>query len=92
MAETVKMPKWGLSMEEATILEWMYGPGDEVAQGDVLASVESEKAEMELPSPVAGVFAKALVPEEETVTVGTDICIIAADRAEYEAEFASEAA
>ncbi|MBX5469556.1 MAG: biotin attachment protein [Thermoleophilaceae bacterium] len=92
MAEIVKMPKWGLSMEEGTITEWMVGPGEDVAQGEVLAMVESEKAQMELPSPVGGVFAKALVEEGQTVEVGTDVCVIAADRAEYEAEFASEAA
>ena len=92
MAEVVKLPKWGLSMEEATIVEWMLGPGDDVAQGEALATVESEKAEMELPSPVTGVFAKALVDEGETIDVGTELCVVAADRAEYDADFASEAA
>ena len=87
----MKMPKWGLSMEEGTILEWMVGPGEEVAQGEVLATVESEKAEMELPSPVAGVFAKALVEEQATVGVGTELCVIAADRAEFDAEFDAKA-
>lgn len=85
MAEIVKLPKWGLSMEEGTIVEWMVGPGDEVAQGDVLATVESEKAQMDLPAPVGGVFARALVEEGETVDVGVELCVIAADRAEYEA-------
>lgn len=92
MAEIVKLPKWGLSMEEATIIEWMVEPGEDVAQGETLATVESEKAQMELPSPVGGVFAKALVEEDETVPVGTEVCVIAADRAEYEARFAEEAA
>ena len=92
MAEIVKMPKWGLSMEEGTITEWMVGPGEEVAQGEVLASVESEKAQMALPSPVAGVFAKALVEEGETVDVGAQLCVIAADRAEFESAYAGEAA
>jgi pyruvate dehydrogenase E2 component (dihydrolipoamide acetyltransferase) len=92
MAQVVRLPKWGLSMEEATILEWMVAPGEEVAQGEALATVESEKAQMELPTPASGVFAKALVEEGETVPVGTEVCVIAADRAEYEAEFAGEAA
>lgn len=88
MAHVVQMPKWGLSMEEGTIVEWMVGPGDEVAQGEVIATVESEKSQMELPAPVAGVFARALVEEGETVDVGAEVCVIAADRAEYEAEAA----
>jgi pyruvate dehydrogenase E2 component (dihydrolipoamide acetyltransferase) len=92
VATIVKLPKWGLSMEEATITEWMLEPGEDVAQGDVLAMVESEKAQMELPAPTAGVFAKALVDEGDTVEVGEDLCVIAADRAEYEADFAESAA
>jgi pyruvate/2-oxoglutarate dehydrogenase complex dihydrolipoamide acyltransferase (E2) component len=91
MAEIVRMPKWGLSMEEGTVSEWMVGPGDDVEHGEVLAMVESEKAQMELPSPVAGVFARALVQEGQTVDVGVEVCVIAADRAEYDAEFAAEA-
>jgi pyruvate dehydrogenase E2 component (dihydrolipoamide acetyltransferase) len=86
------MPKWGLSMEEGTIVEWMVGPGEDVAQGDVLAMVESEKAQMELPAPSTGVFARTLVDEGEAVDVGVDLCVIAVDRAEYEAEFARESA
>lgn len=88
MAEVVKMPKWGVSMEEGTILEWMVEPGEEVAKGEVLATVESEKAQMELPSPVSGVFLRALVGEGETVEVGTELCLIAQDRSEYDAEAA----
>lgn len=84
MAHVVKLPKWGLTMEEATILEWMLEPGEEVAEGEVLATVESEKAQMELPAPAAGVLARLLVKEDETIEVGTELAIIAADRAEYE--------
>jgi pyruvate dehydrogenase E2 component (dihydrolipoamide acetyltransferase) len=92
VATIVKLPKWGLSMEEGTITEWMLEPGEDVAQGDVLAMVESEKAQMELPAPIAGVFAKAIVEEGDTVAVGEEVCVIAADRAEYEADFAGSAA
>lgn len=92
MAEIVQMPKWGLSMEEGTITEWMVEPGDDVAQGEVIALVESEKAQIELPCPVGGVFAKTLVPEGEAVDVGAELCLIAADRAEFDAQYAGEVA
>ena len=83
MAETVKLPKWGLTMEEATIKEWLLEPGEEVKRGDVIATVESEKADIDLPSPTSGVFAKVLVEDGETVPVGAELAIIAADEAEY---------
>lgn len=84
MAETVKLPKWGLTMEEATIIQWEVEVGDSVAAGDIIAVVESEKVEIDLPSPAAGIVAKFLVDIDDTVPVGTDLMVLAADTAEYE--------
>jgi pyruvate/2-oxoglutarate dehydrogenase complex dihydrolipoamide acyltransferase (E2) component len=78
MAETVIMPKWGLTMEEGTITEWMVGEDDPVENGDILALVETEKTSVELPSPYAGIVARILIEDGETVPVGTPIMIIAA--------------
>jgi len=69
VAFTVTLPKWGLSMEEASIVEWMVGPGEDIAEGDVLASVESEKAVMDLPSPVGGVVIDPFAGGATTVVV-----------------------
>jgi pyruvate dehydrogenase E2 component (dihydrolipoamide acetyltransferase) len=85
MAEIVKLPKFGLTMEEALISEWKVGVGDRIEKGDVLATIESEKVEMELPSPASGVVAKYLVETGETVPVGTEVAVIAADEAELQA-------
>ena len=71
-------------MDEGTIIEWLVSPGAAVAVGDVLALVESEKAQMELPSPAGGILTKLLVAEDETVAVGEPLAVIAADQAEYE--------
>ena len=78
-AITVKLPKFGLTMEEATINEWLIAVGAAVAQGETLATIESEKVEMELPSPVAGVVAEHLVQPGETVPVGTALAVLVAD-------------
>ena len=59
MAETVKLPKWGLTMEEATIVEWLVGEDESVEKGEIIAEVEAEKANIELPSPCSGVVAKS---------------------------------
>ena len=83
MAEIVKLPKFGLTMEEALISEWRVGVGNRIEKGDVLATIESEKVEMELPSPASGVVAEYLVETGETVPVGTEVAVIAADEAEF---------
>ncbi len=82
MAATVKLPKWGLTMEEATINEWLVSVGGRVEAGQALATVESEKVEMELPAPVGGVVAEHLVQPGETVPVGTALAVIVADEEE----------
>lgn len=82
MAEVVKLPKFGLTMEEASVSEWSVDVGQEISKGQILAIIESEKVEMELPSPASGIVAKHLVAPGATVAVGEDVAIIAADREE----------
>lgn len=82
MAATVKLPKFGLTMEEATINAWVVAVGEPVEQGQALALIESEKVEMELPAPVSGLVAEHLVPVGETVPLGTPVAVIVADAAE----------
>jgi pyruvate/2-oxoglutarate dehydrogenase complex dihydrolipoamide acyltransferase (E2) component len=76
MAATVKLPKFGLTMEEATIVEWTIGIGERVEQGQTLATIDSEKVTMELPSPASGVVSEYLVEVGETVPVGTPLAVI----------------
>lgn len=82
MAEVVKLPKFGLTMEEASISKWSVDVGQEITKGQILAIIESEKVEMELPSPASGIVAKHLVEPGATVAVGEDVAIIAADKEE----------
>ena len=85
MAATVKLPKFGLTMEEATISEWMIAVGESVEQGQTIATIESEKVEMELPSPVSGIVAEHLVPVGGTVPLGTALAVVVGDQAELDA-------
>jgi pyruvate/2-oxoglutarate dehydrogenase complex dihydrolipoamide acyltransferase (E2) component len=91
MAEVVKLPKWGLTMEEAEIVEWLVGVGGRVEKGETLATVASEKVEIELPAPVGGVVAEHLVGTGETVPVGADLAVIVADDEELAAYRAGHA-
>lgn len=73
----VKLPKWGLTMEEGSVSEWLVSVGERVEAGQVLANVETEKVTTALESPVAGVVQRIDVLEGEDVSVGTVLCVIA---------------
>jgi pyruvate dehydrogenase E2 component (dihydrolipoamide acetyltransferase) len=75
MAEVV-MPRLSDSMEEGTILQWLKGVGDEVAVGDELVEIETDKANMAYESDVAGTLSEILVQEGETVAIGTPIATV----------------
>jgi pyruvate dehydrogenase E2 component (dihydrolipoamide acetyltransferase) len=72
MADVV-MPRLSDSMEEGTILQWLKQVGDEVAIGDELVEIETDKANMAYESDVAGTLNEILVQEDETVAIGTPI-------------------
>jgi pyruvate dehydrogenase E2 component (dihydrolipoamide acetyltransferase) len=69
----VVMPKLSDTMEEGKILRWLKKPGDTVRVGDILAEVETDKADMELEAESAGVLSKILVEEGDSAAVGQKI-------------------
>jgi pyruvate/2-oxoglutarate dehydrogenase complex dihydrolipoamide acyltransferase (E2) component len=72
----VRLPQWGMGMDEGTVISWSHAPGDTVAQGDVLGLIEAAKVETELESPVGGPIAEIRVAEGETVPVGATLIVI----------------
>ena len=70
------MPKMGISVSEGTILEWRKQPGDEVAADETIADVTTDKVDVEIPCPTAGVLTKILVEAGDTVPVETPIAEI----------------
>ena len=79
MATKVHMEALSPTMEEGQVVKWLKGEGDAVAQGDILAEIETDKATMELVARGAGVLRKILVGEGLAAPVGDVIAIIAAD-------------
>ena len=73
---TLTMPQLGESVTEGTIIKWLKQPGDAVALDEPLVEVETEKVDVEIPSPYAGTLGAVLVPEGETVPVGTPLAEI----------------
>ena len=76
MSITVMMPQLGETVTEGTILRWAKQPGDTIAEDEVLLEISTDKVDTEVPSPAAGILAEILVPEGETVAVGTPLAVI----------------
>ncbi|MBD8679303.1 2-oxoglutarate dehydrogenase complex dihydrolipoyllysine-residue succinyltransferase [Sphingomonas sp. CFBP 13720] len=76
MATEVLVPTLGESITEATLGEWLKQPGDAVAADEPIASLETDKVSVEVPSPVAGVMGAHAVQPGDTVSVGAMIATI----------------
>src|SRR3954447_26456727 len=73
----VVLAKLSPTMEEGTIVKWTKNEGDAVKQGDVLAEIETDKANMEMEALGGGVLRKILVPAGGKAPIGALIGIIA---------------
>jgi pyruvate dehydrogenase E2 component (dihydrolipoyllysine-residue acetyltransferase) len=76
MASRVLMPKGSDTMTEGKVLKWLKNEGEQVANGDALVEIETDKVDMEVESMASGVLRKVLVPAGETVPVGQMLAII----------------
>jgi len=76
MATDVQVPALGESITEGTLAQWLKKPGEAVAADEPIASLETDKVSVEVPSPIAGVLTEQLVREGDTVAVGAAIARI----------------
>ncbi|HRF60914.1 MAG TPA: dihydrolipoamide acetyltransferase family protein [Fimbriimonadaceae bacterium] len=75
MTEVI-MPKMGDGMEEGTLLEWLKKEGEKVKSGDVIGTIQTDKATLELEAPGSGYLAGILIASGETVPVGRPIAAL----------------
>ncbi|MCJ7660851.1 MAG: 2-oxo acid dehydrogenase subunit E2 [Anaerolineales bacterium] len=75
MITEIILPKLGQTMEEGAIIEWFKKEGDSVKRGDVLFSVESDKAVLEVEATARGFLRKILVQKEQVVPVLTVVAL-----------------
>ncbi|HEX2517235.1 MAG TPA: dihydrolipoamide acetyltransferase family protein, partial [Chloroflexota bacterium] len=73
---SVTMPKLGESVVEGTVVRWLKREGERVAKYEPLVEVITDKVNSEVPSPSEGVITRIVIPEGETVKVGTEIAVI----------------
>ncbi|MAY53421.1 MAG: pyruvate dehydrogenase complex dihydrolipoamide acetyltransferase [Flavobacteriaceae bacterium] len=76
MAEVINMPRLSDTMEEGTVASWLKKVGDDVAEGDILAEIETDKATMEFESFHEGVLLHIGIQEGETAKVDSLLAII----------------
>ena len=78
MSSEVKVPTLGESVSEASLGQWLKQPGEAVAQDEPIASLETDKVAIEVPSPIAGIMGQQMVKEGDTVGVGAVLALIEA--------------
>jgi pyruvate dehydrogenase E2 component (dihydrolipoamide acetyltransferase) len=88
MTEVI-MPKMGDGMEEGTLLEWLKKDGDEVKTGDIIGTIQTDKATLELEAPGRGKLTGFLIEPGATVPVGVPIAAILKSGEELPANWGS---
>src|SRR6476620_8897704 len=76
MASVITMPRLSPTMEEGVLAKWTKKEGDKISPGDVIAEVETDKANMEFPLADEGVLLKLLVKEGDTVKLGDPVAVL----------------
>ncbi len=79
MQVEVIMPKMGESIQEGKILRWTKKVGDKIQKDETILEISTDKVDSEIPSPIAGVLARIITQEQETVPVGTVIAYVETD-------------
>ena len=70
------MPRAADTVDEVMVSEWLVPPGSVVGPGQTLMTVETDKALVEVPCPVAGTLVEQLVAVDDEITTGTPIAVI----------------
>ncbi len=76
MTEQILVPALGESIKEATVSKWLKKPGEKVAADDPIVELETDKVNLEVPSPIDGIFSEKKANEGDTVLVGAVLGII----------------
>ena len=79
MATIVKMPKWGLTMTQGTIVDWLVEEGAEVSEGDMILTIETEKAVDDVGAPASGILYRIVAPTGSEVEVSGPVGLILAE-------------
>src|ERR1041385_1981952 len=73
MAISIVVPQLGESVAEGTVARWLKAVGDKVRKEEPLVEIQTDKINVEIPSPAEGTLSSIVVAEGTTVLVGTEI-------------------
>lgn len=76
MKVSLKLPLFGMNMEEATVVKWHKRPGDAFRKGEPLYEIETEKVTQEVEAPCDGTLLEIVASEGTTIPVGDPVCSI----------------
>lgn len=76
MKVSLKLPLFGMNMEEATIVKWHKQAGESFRKGEPLYEIETEKVTQEVEAPCDGTLVEIVAGEEKTIAVGDVVCNI----------------
>jgi len=73
---TVKLPRVAETVNEVVVMEWLVSVGDSVIEGQPLLRVETDKAMVEVPSPIGGTVMEVLVAVDDEIATGHPIIVV----------------
>ena len=76
MTTTVVLPKWGMGIEEGTVMQWLKAEGDQVCVGEPIVEIETAKATQAVDAPVSGRLTKIFLAAGATAAVNTALAEI----------------
>ena len=76
MIEKILVPVLGESITEATVAKWLKNKGDTVEADEAIVELETDKVNLEVPSPIDGVLSEINSKDGETVEVGALLCSV----------------
>jgi pyruvate/2-oxoglutarate dehydrogenase complex dihydrolipoamide acyltransferase (E2) component len=76
MRVEVRLPQWGMGINEGTVTEWLKSVGDNVTEGEPLVEIETAKATDSLNAPATGVLVEIVADVDDEVPVGELLCVI----------------
>lgn len=76
MTTPVVLPKWGMGIEEGTVMRWLKSIGERVEKGEPIVEIETAKATQQVEAPASGTLVKILLSEGQSAAVNSEIALI----------------